>query len=76
MRKRTDARTAEPAQNVWQPGGSQVFLEQLPEKERGLESGPTLTVSSAAAAWEVKARWMGHGGGECGLSCAVGEARG
>ncbi|KAB1252754.1 hypothetical protein Cadr_000003245 [Camelus dromedarius] len=48
------------------PRRARVFLEQLPEKERGLESGPTLTVSSAAAAWEVKGRWMGHGAGDWG----------
>ncbi|XP_064332040.1 trafficking protein particle complex subunit 9-like [Camelus dromedarius] len=66
MCKLTDVRTAEPTKSVWQPSGSQVSLEQLPEKENGLDSGPTLTVSSTAGTWEVKGRWMGHGAGQCG----------
>ncbi|XP_072804298.1 uncharacterized protein [Vicugna pacos] len=44
------ARTRERAQSGRTLGGSRLLLDQLPEEERGLASGPPLAVASAAVA--------------------------
>ncbi|XP_072804987.1 uncharacterized protein [Vicugna pacos] len=44
------ARTRERAQSARTLGGSRLLLDQLPEEERGLASGPPLAVASAAVA--------------------------
>ncbi|XP_072816843.1 uncharacterized protein [Vicugna pacos] len=44
------AQTRERGQCAWTLGGSRALLDQLPEEERGLGSGPPLAVASAAVA--------------------------